>query len=442
MVYVLGFLAADAIFDPSVSLAQKFLETDYIGALLTCFRAYPPSGFATMLATYLLRAGTPLGEVALALNLAGPWRPSWVLLGDPAAHLPFAPAQEHSMRGEPTRRSARVEPGLFSIRIDPQAATVTAVPKDGGDLNDRNFALRPMRGVGMAIGALLTEQARDIEFQLWGKAGPPPPLTTLRSMWSSSSDLAFSRRFFELARHNPKLAKLHHDDQLQEAITQRIARDLSAASVTDLDGVMSGPYAALRREADREVRDWTSLNERLYAALYRFAHSVGGVLDRTYGEGCLRRPAGHFELCPYCGSSLDADIVTVPLIGSERITFMCPRCTIISDVPSRFWRISIAGPERIPLGQDINFRLELQGLPSAGWIYVVSGLTLGGEIPWETRINSPARSAVINAGDSSVNVQLTVRFPEDTPPGRYFLLAPTVIHGAITMARRPVILGL
>jgi hypothetical protein len=435
-----GIMGSDAVFDPYASLARQLLTGGGVGALLTSFRGAPPEGFAVLLAAHLLMRGATLGEALIALNsqAGDDFQPRWVLLGDPAARVAApGPAPAEPVTADRTTFTMDVEPGLFSVPINDEVTTITAGSADGA-LSPRSFAVRPIRGANCAIGILLSQDPLSIDFRVWSRTDPAPAVMTLRSIWSSAANLRFAADFFRLAERAGYTTRAA-DPGLATALEDQADRGYSAMAVSDVDGVLSGSHSLLRAEARNEARRWMGLNARIHEILVLCTRYFGGRLDRIYGGHALRQPSLVSQECRYCGTRLHSELLSPPTPGGLRLVMQCARCRVVTDSPQYLGGAWLDGDETVYAGSVARFTLSFDsGCVDAGCVH--SRLTFGGEVPWSV-IGEAKTTSIIGYGrDAIASIPLEIQIRESAPEGRYFIIAPTVIDGALAVARRPIVI--
>ena len=434
-----GIMGSDAVFDPSASVARQLVIGGGVGALLSSYHGAPPDAFSVLLAAQLLRTGATTGEALLAVNAPSVHdpRPRWVLLGDPATRVAVPDRAVAAVADGPTGFTMEVQPGLFSVPIGAEVTTVTAEHPDTA-LAARSFALRPMKGAGRAVGVLLGDHPLSIDFRTWSATRPAPAVDTLRCIWSAAANLRFAASFFDWAERAGYAITSSDDPDLDSALRSQAERGGCAMAVPDLEGVLSGSHRHLMAEAQDEVRRWVGLNRRVHAALATCTRSFGGRLDRVYGDLSPRRLLPESTECRYCGTQLDAELLSPPPSGEPRLVLQCPRCRVVSDSPQPLGGVWLEGDETVRAGSVATLTLCFDSPPPRfGCLH--GSLTFGGELPWSA-VAEAQTTWRLGSGRAAVEpVPLKIRIRKDAPAGRYFVIAPVVVDGALAAARRPIV---
>jgi hypothetical protein len=432
-----GVLCADAIFDPSRSLAARFIESPECAALLTSYRDIRPDDAHLVLASALAHAGTPLGAIVLALNATSDCRTEvpWILLGDPAAALDATgPRSAPTIAAGAPPAPANIGPGYFRLELADNTAMVFAGPVDGEALGPSNLWLRPVPGSGSAAGLLLSEQPRTITFEGYRHHLDVTAGRVLAAIWGSSDDLRFARSFIELAG-----ASSDDGAGMKEMLDKRLQSNAAALSLRDREAALSGPHAPLQALAEREVTNWSALNRRIHDSLHTFLTGIAGVLHHTYWRFPPRRESIESGArCPTCQAPTHRDRLVFVEPPGERAMQRCARCGVVADTPVWIESVAVSGPDEIVVGRRTTFVVSLHLNASVPWLLARVALGLQ-PVPWRVDVDSPAVEVIVDPdGGHDMEVAATIRVDGCPPTGRYFLVAAMVINGALVLGRRPV----
>ena len=427
-----GMLASDAVFDPRGGMVRGLIDASDVRQVLTTFHTLQPDVSALIGACLLADRGMPLGNLLRLLNNAAevirPYdSPPWLLLGDPTVRLPW-------------------DGPLFDPpeSIDESLAGIMSV---AGDEADR---------------VVLTDTDEPGEARIWAAAIPGNPLVTwcrdpvpaatkvslrvvrpsqdasqltLRRIWSSGDRLEFTHEFLQLAAANEYYPGFEYPPSTQAATAATISRIRSmAACVTS---GLAGPAKDIDALAGAESQAWALLSTELLNLLVGFFQEGGSTIDHIYREAGAHSVEGIVTPCPYCRSEASVETVSMRPQLSPRQNTICIRCTVISDADTHLGTGYLAGPDEVRAGEEAHYVFGFTGQDKPG-VHHGRASVLMQSIPGVTeKVTAITFTATVG---SDIAADLTWRVPAELTPGRYFLLAPMIIDGGITVLRRPIVI--
>jgi hypothetical protein len=425
-----GMLASDSVFDPRGGMVRGLIDGSDVRQVLTTFHTLQPDVPALMGACLLADRGMPLGSLLRLLNnAAGVGRPydspPWLLLGDPAARLPW-------------------DGPLF----DPPESigeSLTGITSVAGDDADR---------------VVLTGIDEPGEARIWATSIPGSPLVTwcrdpvpaattvslhvvrpsqdaaqvtLRRIWSSGGRLEFTHEFLQLAAANEYYPDFEYPPPTQAATAATLSRIRSMAACVTAG--LSGPAEDIAALAGAESEAWAMLSAELLDVLVAFFQEGGSTIDHIYREVAVPSAEGVIIPCPYCGS--EASVETVDMrsqLGTRRVT-ICIRCADISDTDTQLGTGYLTGPAEVRAGDEVHYVFGFTGQEKPGVQHGRASVLMQ-SIPGVTE--KVTASTFTTAAGDSIAADLTWRAPAELTPGRYFLLAPMIIDGGTIVLRRPI----
>jgi hypothetical protein len=436
-----GVLAAGAVFDPARSLAQSFMNSRWVGALLSTYKGAMNSESLAPFALSLINQGASLGQVCLALNRIRCEHLSpdqaWILLGDPAVRLePVAPAPTRLTIGQ--GRAVMLQPGVTRLTLSSDAGSIiTARRADGLPLKSTELYVRQIPGVASAVVLYGAEEAVACDFTARAVHRPPAAYQILRSTWDSVPQLAFTLRFLKLLSTDSQQVEIPDADAVRSDLAERLDRCLSMPR-SQLASLLSGPEDTLRAFAASEAESWRGMTKRLHSILVDYCSLIGGIPSQLYSRGSdlVGKTRCNFR-CRYCGMPIECLDYEVLLTGLRRRALWCYRCTAVSDTSAEVEQAWLHGPESGPAGTEWSYALELSLPRARAWRHYQASLTIT-HVPWRLHTQSATVAWSVNAEERFSPPELSIRFPESTPPGIYFLIAAIVAHGDLWICRRPV----
>lgn len=425
-----NLLASDSVFDPRGGMVRGLIDASDVRQVLTTFHTLQPHVEALIGACLLADRGMPLGRLVEVLNNAAavirPYdSPPWLLLGDPTARLPWAGR-------------------LFDPpeSIGESLAGITSVARDDVD------------------GVVLTDTDEPGEARIWAAAIPGSPLVTwcrdpvpaattvslrvvrpsqdasqrtLRRIWSSADRLEFTHEFLQLAAANEYFPGFEYPPPTQAATAATISRIRSMAAWV-IHG-LAGPARDIDALASAESQAWAQLSTELLNLLVGFFQEGGSTIDHIYREIAVPSAEGAVTPCQYCGSEAAVETVGMRSQLSPRRVTICIRCTVISDADAQLGTGYLMGPEQVRTGEQAHYAFEFTGRDKPGVHHGRASLLLQ-SIPGLTeKVTASTFTAAVGG---SIAADLTWSVPAELTTGRYFLLAPMIIDGGITVLRRPI----
>lgn len=429
-------LTVDSIFDPRGGLLAGLIDDPgprRTRQVITLVRAAEVDDTAVLAACARIEAGETLGSVLTGLNetylrsaIPGAY-PPWILFGDPTIRI----VADRSVSW--SRDGSVVPPGLSLFELPPHiehAEAILLVKDLAGVPADLWF-----HRVGRERVALLLRRDDGPAITVTSASPGPGELKLLRRQLTSVGRLTFSDMLFRLVAANTSF-----DYGLEAA--GRIQGFLQELKWLQLS---SHPYEYLSGDTDRLTKllstrseDWRRMNTDMFRLLVAVMHDHGNVLDHHYGFVPRSLAESTVAFCPFCGSPAEISVIRFPESISARQNMRCGRCTIVYDTDPAYGPAILYGPDAVVAGQTAEYCLQLATTPEYGVEFGCARL-FAQRPPWPFADVGPF--AVIEDSADTYTISLQWTPPADAQPGRYYLIAPTVIDGTILMARRPVLIS-
>lgn len=431
-------LAADSIFDPRGGLLVGLLETaggDRTRQVITLVSAAEVDDIALLAACARIEAGDALGSVVTGLNetylRSAPKgvHPPWILFGDPTSRIESDQSVAWSSDGE------EVRPGLslFQLPAGSMDAEATLLVKDPASTPADLW----FRRVGKGPEGLLLRRDTGPAIRITSTIPEPADLMFFRRKLASVERLTFSDMLFRIAAGNPAAKSFRYDllvaGRIQEILQHVKSLHLSPRPYQNISGD-SGDFAELLAA---EKENWRGMNKDMLRALVQVLQDFGADIHPHYGFIPPSLTDSVTLECPYCGSPADLLATRFPGPISARSNIQCGRCQIIGDADEEYGPVLLNGPDTVTAGQVAGYSLQLAAAPEHGVEFGCAQLLVR-RLPWPIPDCGPV--AVIEGGASACVFDLRWAPSADTAPGRYYLIAPMVVDGAIFVGSRPVLI--
>lgn len=436
-----------SVFGTRGMVSQDILRSERVGHLLTTYKVSVTDDVSLLYALALLRAGTPLGEVCLLLNRAARGRGEgtpWLLLGDPAKRV-SATAGGSSVDLRSSSQVVELAAGelrLATVSRGASGASPTLTAKRAGRVTYASDSLltRAVPGTGQAVILYTGAVPVAVEVTPHEDIRTVEPANRLLSLWSTVPPLSFAQRFVELAHRYPRFGAAPGAEGLGDALAAQIEYHTKVlAAVSREQPVLGGSREALDDAANTETVRWASLNRALLAFLSTYCTRLGGVLSFAYEQESVS--AGHRQLdtdCPYCGSPVESNEVSLPRHGVTRRRTICYRCSYIGDTSADVRDLRLEGPASARQGDTVRFRLRGSVADTArDWRFAATRVVFE-HVPWDMGPGSDVAEEILPPGRTTLpGAELTLPVPAAAPPGTYQLNAAVAFHGQLWVARRP-----
>jgi hypothetical protein len=426
-----GIIAHGSILDPAQSLAREFINSSYVGALVTTYCDITDDGWVGLYALGLVNEGRRLGEVVLELNRAASQSDErgtpWVLLGDPGIRLAQRAAVTELAPNEPAVMT--VLPGVNLACLSsrrPHIVSGTGSPTDivYHQIRDSRYVVAFNHAI-LPSRAVLHARAVDVQ------NGPPVALQERRV----NAELEFSLSVVDAIARDPKTCRLLDISLVRRQLRKEI-RDLTSVKPFDLRTNSGGTSAHNPSITEGSgYADWLNLHCAL-ATLLGDALVLNGRSDQLgSGRGALTEPG---TSCAYCGTPVSRRQYKHAPSGLMRAVTWCADCGFLSNTSSLASGITLVGNATPAAGKTHYYRLSVDAPTVASWGAVYACLRMRAR-PWAIVRRAPVTGRPIRPGTHIPALELEIELEPRVPAGLYQLDAAIAVDGDLWMCRRPVL---